>query len=162
VFPARYELNSYIVFRKRLVSKRLMKSRKWVCLPFILWQMRDERWSTSTFLLCLACTASRRLSTSSASVGCSGLHAGPKSHAGSWQTIQSFGHSDKLVKHTIWHNIRTLLTAVFVTNNTCNRSVNYCVQHIRLTIKYETHYHISNIAGERIRLTLTASTSPTV
>jgi hypothetical protein len=23
VFPARYELNSYIVFRKRLVSKRL-------------------------------------------------------------------------------------------------------------------------------------------
>jgi hypothetical protein len=24
VFPARYELNSYIVFRKRLVSKRLM------------------------------------------------------------------------------------------------------------------------------------------
>jgi hypothetical protein len=27
VFPARYELNSYIVFRKRLVSKRL-KERK--------------------------------------------------------------------------------------------------------------------------------------
>jgi hypothetical protein len=25
VFPARYELNSYIVFRKRLVSKRLTK-----------------------------------------------------------------------------------------------------------------------------------------
>jgi hypothetical protein len=25
VFPARYELNSYIVFRKRLVSKRLSK-----------------------------------------------------------------------------------------------------------------------------------------
>jgi hypothetical protein len=25
VFPARYELNSYIVFRKRLVSKRLMQ-----------------------------------------------------------------------------------------------------------------------------------------
>jgi hypothetical protein len=25
VFPARYELNSYIVFRKRLVSKRLNK-----------------------------------------------------------------------------------------------------------------------------------------
>jgi hypothetical protein len=25
VFPARYELNSYIVFRKRLVSKRLKK-----------------------------------------------------------------------------------------------------------------------------------------
>jgi hypothetical protein len=24
VFPARYELNSYIVFRKRLVSKRLI------------------------------------------------------------------------------------------------------------------------------------------
>jgi hypothetical protein len=24
MFPARYELNSYIVFRKRLVSKRLM------------------------------------------------------------------------------------------------------------------------------------------
>jgi hypothetical protein len=27
VFPARYELNSYIVFRKRLVSKRLKKGR---------------------------------------------------------------------------------------------------------------------------------------
>jgi hypothetical protein len=26
VFPARYELNSYIVFRKRLVSKRLMRA----------------------------------------------------------------------------------------------------------------------------------------
>jgi hypothetical protein len=26
VFPARYELNSYIVFRKRLVSKRLIGS----------------------------------------------------------------------------------------------------------------------------------------
>jgi hypothetical protein len=26
VFPARYELNSYIVFRKRLVSKRLIVS----------------------------------------------------------------------------------------------------------------------------------------
>jgi hypothetical protein len=26
VFPARYELNSYIVFRKRLVSKRLIPS----------------------------------------------------------------------------------------------------------------------------------------
>jgi hypothetical protein len=26
VFPARYELNSYIVFRKRLVSKRLICS----------------------------------------------------------------------------------------------------------------------------------------
>jgi hypothetical protein len=26
VFPARYELNSYIVFRKRLVSKRLSKA----------------------------------------------------------------------------------------------------------------------------------------
>jgi hypothetical protein len=26
VFPARYELNSYIVFRKRLVSKRLIMS----------------------------------------------------------------------------------------------------------------------------------------
>jgi hypothetical protein len=25
VFPARYELNSYIVFRKRLVSKRLSR-----------------------------------------------------------------------------------------------------------------------------------------
>jgi hypothetical protein len=25
VFPARYELNSYIVFRKRLVSKRLRR-----------------------------------------------------------------------------------------------------------------------------------------
>jgi hypothetical protein len=25
VFPARYELNSYIVFRKRLVSKRLIQ-----------------------------------------------------------------------------------------------------------------------------------------
>jgi hypothetical protein len=28
VFPARYELNSYIVFRKRLVSKRLTAIRK--------------------------------------------------------------------------------------------------------------------------------------
>jgi hypothetical protein len=27
VFPARYELNSYIVFRKRLVSKRLSERR---------------------------------------------------------------------------------------------------------------------------------------
>jgi hypothetical protein len=27
VFPARYELNSYIVFRKRLVSKRLRLGR---------------------------------------------------------------------------------------------------------------------------------------
>jgi hypothetical protein len=27
VFPARYELNSYIVFRKRLVSKRLSVGR---------------------------------------------------------------------------------------------------------------------------------------
>jgi hypothetical protein len=27
VFPARYELNSYIVFRKRLVSKRLKLSQ---------------------------------------------------------------------------------------------------------------------------------------
>jgi hypothetical protein len=26
VFPARYELNSYIVYRKRLVSKRLKES----------------------------------------------------------------------------------------------------------------------------------------
>jgi hypothetical protein len=34
VFPARYELNSYIVFRKRLVSKRLIifrqKTKKFV------------------------------------------------------------------------------------------------------------------------------------
>jgi hypothetical protein len=28
VFPARYELNSYIVFRKRLVSKRLRRVQK--------------------------------------------------------------------------------------------------------------------------------------
>jgi hypothetical protein len=28
VFPARYELNSYIVFRKRLVSKRLTDQSK--------------------------------------------------------------------------------------------------------------------------------------
>jgi hypothetical protein len=27
VFPARYELNSYIVFRKRLVSKRLRNTK---------------------------------------------------------------------------------------------------------------------------------------
>jgi hypothetical protein len=27
VFPARYELNSYIVFRKRLVSKRLIGTK---------------------------------------------------------------------------------------------------------------------------------------
>jgi hypothetical protein len=29
VFPARYELNSYIVFRKRLVSKRLTYAVGW-------------------------------------------------------------------------------------------------------------------------------------
>jgi uncharacterized membrane protein YqhA len=34
VFPTRYELNSYIVFRKRLVSKRL--SMIVVCIPIIL------------------------------------------------------------------------------------------------------------------------------
>jgi hypothetical protein len=28
VFPARYELNSYIVFRKRLVSKRLREEHR--------------------------------------------------------------------------------------------------------------------------------------
>jgi hypothetical protein len=28
VFPARYELNSYIVFRKRLVSKRLREQHR--------------------------------------------------------------------------------------------------------------------------------------
>jgi hypothetical protein len=33
VFPARYELNSYIVFRKRLVSKRLIMRS--VCINFI-------------------------------------------------------------------------------------------------------------------------------
>jgi hypothetical protein len=27
VFPARYELNSYIVFKKRLVSKRLSETK---------------------------------------------------------------------------------------------------------------------------------------
>jgi hypothetical protein len=32
VFPARYELNSYIVFRKRLVSERLRKL--WEVLPY--------------------------------------------------------------------------------------------------------------------------------
>jgi hypothetical protein len=31
VFPARYELNSYIVFRKRLVSKRLMVTAEVRC-----------------------------------------------------------------------------------------------------------------------------------
>jgi hypothetical protein len=32
VFPARYELNSYIVFRKRLVSKRL---KQFLCIVLI-------------------------------------------------------------------------------------------------------------------------------
>jgi hypothetical protein len=35
VFPARYELNSYIVFRKRLVSKRLNRSD--FCDVCVIW-----------------------------------------------------------------------------------------------------------------------------
>jgi hypothetical protein len=45
VFPARYELNSYIVFRKRLVSKRL-RIREAACpLPqyvFMAWQHSND------------------------------------------------------------------------------------------------------------------------
>jgi hypothetical protein len=39
VFPARYELNSYIVFRKRLVSKRL---KTIVTKGFTVWGTRDR------------------------------------------------------------------------------------------------------------------------
>jgi hypothetical protein len=41
VFPARYELNSYIVFRKRLVSKRLKEMGRGVGTPM---EMADDIW----------------------------------------------------------------------------------------------------------------------
>jgi hypothetical protein len=36
VFPAKYELNSYIVFRKRLVSKRLRVLEASICVMKVL------------------------------------------------------------------------------------------------------------------------------
>jgi hypothetical protein len=52
VFPARYELNSYIVFRKRLVSKRLRDNSALPCpvlsLPIccvtVESRLRNGRW----------------------------------------------------------------------------------------------------------------------
>jgi hypothetical protein len=51
VFPARYELNSYIVFRKRLVSKRLRTN--FVKLPSIVGSVNFKSliWKSSIVIL---------------------------------------------------------------------------------------------------------------
>jgi hypothetical protein len=44
VFPARYELNSYIVFRKRLVSKRLSRHKDYLNVAFKIKLHIREPW----------------------------------------------------------------------------------------------------------------------
>jgi hypothetical protein len=54
VFPARYELNSYIVFRKRLVSKRLSNNIRMFWLAKYL-EVSHDGTRTNAWLTTVAC-----------------------------------------------------------------------------------------------------------